>query len=382
MAARRTSWAKTHAVLLALRRGSTYHEAAAAHGVSFTTVVRLVGEHGLMCDRERKPRAGSLVLDERIRIEVGLGEGVSLAEIGRRIGRPRQTVSAEVKRHGGPQWYRAANAADDADRAARRQRLTWVQTRPQVWDEVVAGLRKLWSPQQISNTLRLQYPGDPYWWVSHESIYQAVFVQAKGALKAELVACLRTGRVHRKPRARSAAVHETIPGLISISERPAEVADRAIPGHWEGDLIVGKNGRSFVATNVERTSRFGRLIKLDNKQATHVAKRLAASVADLPAHLLKSLTWDRGKEMIDHQSFTVATDIDVYFCDPHSPWQRGTNENWNGLVRQYLPKGTDLSIHSQQDLDEISVSLNSRPRETLGWRTPAEVFNELVTATT
>jgi len=369
-------------VLLAVRRGSTYQEAAAAHGVSFATVVRLVGEYGLMCDRQRKPRAGSLVLDERIGIEVGLREGVSLAEIGRRIGRPRQTVSAEVKRHGGPESYRAAYAHDDADRAARRQRPTWTQTRPQVWDEVVGALRKLWSPQQISNTLRLQHPDNPYWWVSHESIYQAVFVQAKGALKAELVACLRSGRVHRKPRARSATAHETIPGLISISERPAEAADRAIPGHWEGDLIVGKNGRSFVATNVERTSRFGMLIKLDNKQAVHVAQRLAQSVGELPAHLLKSLTWDRGKEMTDHESFTVATDIDVYFCDPHSPWQRGTTENWNGLVRQYLPKGTDLSVHTQDDLDEISVSLNSRPRMTLGWRTPAEIFKELVTATT
>ncbi len=382
MARPRTSWAKTHAVLLALRGGSTYREAAEAHGVSLKTVVRAVDEHGLMCDRQRKPRAGSLVLDERIDIEVGLGEGVSLAEIGRRIGRPRQTVSAEVNRHGTRESYRAAIAHDEADRAARRQRLTWVQTRPQVWDEVVTALKKLWSPQQISNWLRLQHPEDPYWWVSHESIYHAVFVQAKGRLKAELVACLRTGRAHRKPRTRSAAAREVIPGLVSISERPAEAADRAIPGHWEGDLIVGKNNRSFVATTVERTSRFGRLIKLDNKQAAHVSQRLAASVADLPAHLLKSLTWDRGREMTDHQSFTVATNIDVYFCDPYSPWQRGTNENWNGLVRQYLPKGTDLSVHSQGDLDEISVSLNSRPRETLGWRTPAEVFNELVTATT
>lgn len=381
MAARRTSWAKTHAVLLALRDGSTYREAAEAHGVSLKTVVRAVGEHGLMCDRQRKPRAGSLVLDDRVQIEVGLRQRVSLAEIGRRIGRPRQTVSAEVNRHGTRESYRAVIAHDEADRAVRRQRLTWVQTRPQVWDEVVGALKKLWSPQQISNWLRLQHPGDPYWWVSHESIYHAVFVQAKGRLKAELVACLRTGRVHRKPRTRSGAAPEVIPGLISISERPAEADDRAIPGHWEGDLIVGKNNRSFIGTTVERTSRFGILIKLDTKQAAHVSQRLAQSVADLPAHLLKSLTWDRGREMTNHQSFTVATDIDVYFCDPHSPWQRGTNENWNGLVRQYLPKGTDLSVHSQQDLDEIAASLNSRPRKTLNWRTPAEVFNQLVTAT-
>ncbi len=381
MAARRTSWTKTHAVLLALRGGSTYREAAEDHGVSLKTVVRAVGEHGLMCDRQRKSRAGSLVLDDRVQIEVGLRQRVSLAEIGRRIGRPRQTVSAEVNRHGTRESYRAVIAHDEADRATRRQRLTWVQTRPEVWQEVVGALKKLWSPQQISNWLRLQHPGDPYWSVSHESIYHAVFVQAKGCLKAELVACLRTGRVHRKPRTRSGAAPEVIPGLISISERPAEADDRAIPGHWEGDLIVGKNNRSFIGTTVERTSRFGILIKLDTKQAAHVSQRLAASVADLPTHLLKSLTWDRGREMTNHQSFTVATDIDVYFCDPHSPWQRGTNENWNGLVRQYLPKGTDLSVHSQQDLDEIAASLNSRPRKTLNWRTPAEVFNQLVTAT-
>jgi len=382
MAARRTSWAKTHAVLVALRGGATYREVAGAQGVSLKTVVRAVSEYGLMCDRQRKPRTGSLVLDERIGIEVGLGEGVSLAEIGRRIGRPRQTVSAEVSRHGGPGSYRAASAHDEADSDTRRQRPTWVQTRPQVWDEVVGALRELWSPQQISNWLRIQHPDNPYWWVSHESIYQAVFVQAKGALKAELVACLRSGRVNRKPRTRSRAIRETIPGLVSISERPAEVADRAIPGHWEGDLIVGKNSRSFVGTNVERTSRFGMLIKLETKQADHVAQRLATSMADLPEHLLKSLTWDRGREMAHHQSFTVATDIDVYFCDPYSPWQRGTNENWNGLVRQYLPKGIDLSVHTQDDLNEISGSLNSRPRKTLGWRTPAQVFDELVTATT
>ncbi len=382
MAARGTSWAETVAVLAALRGGATYREVAAAQGVSLKTVVRAVSDHGLMCDRKRKQRDGSLMLGERIRIEVGLGEGVSLAEIGRRIGRPRQTVSAEVGRHGGREEYRAAVAHDDADRDTRRPRPTWVQTRPQVWDEVVDALKKLWSPQQISNWLRIEHRGDPYWCVSHESIYEAVFVQAKGALKAELVACLRSGRVNRKPRARSRAVSEAIPALVSISDRPAEVADRAVPGHWEGDLIVGKNNRSFVGTNVERTSRFGMLIKLDNKQAAHVSQHLAASMADLPAHLLKSLTWDQGREMAHHQSFTVATDIDVYFCDPHSPWQRGTNENWNGLVRQYLPKGTDLSIHTQDDLNDISASLNSRPRKTLGWRTPAEVFDQLVTATT
>jgi IS30 family transposase len=324
-----------------------------------------------------------LSVADRDEIACGLAAGMSLRAIAGLIGRSASTVSREVARNSTSRGYRSSTADRLARARAVRPKSAKLAHEGRLRAVVESQLEDGFSPEQISNRLRLDYPDEPEMQVSHETIYQALYVQSRGALRRELTSELRTGRALRKPQRRPDERRGRIPGMVSISERPAEVEDRAVPGHWEGDLIVGAGSRSAVGTLAERTSRYCMLLHLPERHdAVSVRDALTQQLPALPEQLRRSLTWDQGTEMSQHVQFRVDTNIDVYFCDPRSPWQRGTNENLNGLLRQYLPKGADLSTFSREDLDEIAAKLNRRPRKTLGWRTPAEVFQDALVAST
>jgi IS30 family transposase len=350
-------------------------------GMGVTSVRLIEATSGGVRPRPRMRSERVLSLEEREEISRGLAEGVSLSEIATRLGRAPSTVSREVSHNGGRANYRALRADRRAWELARRPKPAKLLTCPRLAREVERLLEERFSPRQISHWLARSHPSDPERRVSHETIYQSLYVQGRGALRAELHQALRTGRAIRKPQARSAIKRKSrIPDMVLISERPPEVEDRAVPGHWEGDLILGSK-RSCIGTLVERKTRFVMLLKLQDGTAEEVRRAMTKRIKTLPAELRRSMTWDQGNEMALHREFTIATGMQVYFCNPKSPWQRGSNENTNGLLRQYFPKGTDLSVHSQAELNRVARQLNGRPRETLGWMTPLEKMREVVATT-
>ncbi|HEV2042199.1 MAG TPA: IS30 family transposase [Casimicrobiaceae bacterium] len=321
----------------------------------------------------------ALTLAEREEISRAVVAGHSMRSIATQLGRAPSTISREIKRNGGQESYRASQAEESAwDRGRRPKTCKLAQNRALA--RLVAGkLQRRWSPQQVAGWLKRTYPDDTSRQVSPETIYRSLFIQARGALKKELVEHLRRSRVMRRSRHHTMKTdkHGRITDTVSISERPASVEDRAVPGHWEGDLLFGSKN-SQIATLVERQTRYAMLVKVTGKDTETVINALIKHARKLPEELYKSLTWDRGKEMADHKRFTLATDIQVYFCDPQNPWQRGSNENTNGLLRQYFPKGTDLSGYSQAKLNAVARQLNERPRKTLNFETPAERFHQTV----
>lgn len=363
------------------QKGESLHDIARLFDRNHTSVGGIIGRAGGIRPRPRTRSPLSLTLSERESISRGIAAELSIRTIASQLNRSPSTISREINRNGGYYSYRAVVADKAAwDRSQRPKPCKLVCDKP-LARIVAKKLKSQWSPQQIAGWLKRTYADNEDYYVSHETIYKTLFIQARGALKKELQQYLRTKRVMRRSR------HASLKGkglgkitnAVSISERPASVEDRAVPGHWEGDLIQGTNN-SFIATLVERHTRYVMLAKVDSKDTETVIAALIKQSKKLPGELYKSLTWDRGSELSDHQRFTLATDIDVYFCDPQSPWQRGSNENTNRLLRQYFPKKTDLSVHSQAKLSAVARQLNERPRKTLDYETPAERFSACVAA--
>jgi IS30 family transposase len=377
----------------AVMAGSLIEQAALAAGVSEVIGRGWFAKAGGVPPIDRgEPSGRYLSFQEREEIAIFREQRVGVREIARRLGRCPSTISRELRRNIGPGGadrsgrYRASTATARAEARARRPKPSKVAVNQRLRDYVQDKLtcREHWSPEQISGRLPLDFPDDDRMRVSHEAIYQALYVQGRGALRRELTVCLRTGRAVRRPRrSPDTRRNRVIPPQLLISERPAEVGDRAVPGHWEGDLVLGEGNTSAVGTLVERQTRYLMLLHLpSDHRAETVRDAIASTIVTLPAQLRRTLTWDQGSELAQHAQLSIDTGLHIYFCDPHSPWQRGTNENTNGLLRQYLPKGTNLSRHTAGDLDDIAAALNGRPRKTLGFRTPAEALNELLLSTT
>jgi IS30 family transposase len=364
------------------KAGQSLHEIGRAYGKPHSCIRCLLLPRGGIPPAARRRSRLALTLAEREDISRGMASGSSFREIARCLDRAASTVSREISRHGGGPTYRAHVADDHAWDSALRPKPCLLALHPRLREIVASKLILDWSPEQISGWLKTEYPDDESLRVSHETIYRSLFIQARGVLKKELLDHLRSKRRMRRSRhaSDSGQSRGQIVDAISIRERPAEAEDRAVPGHWEGDLLSGAKN-SYIATLVERHSRFAMLIKVPSKETEVVVAALSQHVRKLPATLKRSLTWDRGLEMAKHKDFTVATEVQVYFCDPQSPWQRGTNENTNLLLRQYFPRGTDLSGYSQAQLDQVALRLNQRPRKTLGFQTPASKLQESVAST-
>jgi IS30 family transposase len=363
--------------------GRSQREIAAAVTCSQMTVCRVLRPLGGVrrSDVSWSPSPARLSLEDRVEVRLGLERGESFAAIGRRLRRATSTISREVHANGGRDRYAPTGAHRRAGELARRPKATKLAASAALCARVIADLEAWWSPGQIAQRLRVEFGDDASMTISHETIYKSLYVQGRGELRRELARCLRSGRAQRRPRSRIER-RGRIPDMVMISERPAEANDRAVPGHWEGDLILGKDGKSAIGTLVERSTRYVMLLHLPHgRSAEQVRDAMTATIQTLPASLRRTLTWDQGKEMAQHRQFTIDTGVDVFFCDPHSPWQRGSNENTNGLLRQYFPKGTDLSAHDPAALQAAADSLNGRPRETLGFLKPCEKLAQLIATT-
>jgi IS30 family transposase len=369
--------AERERVAARIRAGDRVVDIVAAFGSSETTVRRIADELGVARRRVgQSERRLSFV--ERERISRGIAAGESGRAIARGLGRSASTVCREIRAGGGRERYRALASERRAQRCARRPKPTKLSRCPRLLREVEKGLQARWSPAQISARLKVDHPDDRELRISHETIYQSLYVQSRGELRRQLASHLRSGRSKRRARGRRDD-RGRIVDMVAISQRPPEIEDRAVPGHWEGDLLIGAGGRSAIATLVERQTRYVMLGRLGNDRRTEqVIEALKQQIGQLPRHLTRSLTWDQGKELAAHRKFSIDTGIEVYFCDPHSPWQRGSNENTNGLLRQYLPRKLDLAARSQPELDQIAAELNGRPRKTLAWKTPAEKMDQLL----